>query len=117
LLNESTIIDSYELKENEASIETGWASGLYIPKWDFDKGKWIEGEDLSLIEAEIEKSLLFEERQSILYWMADTDYIPLKVMRGNWTVDDDRYIQYLKDYDMKKARKDEIESILNLEMG
>lgn len=55
-----------------------------------------------------------EELNEILAWYGRTDYIPLKVMRGNWETTDQRYLDYLSEYDAKHARAEEIKSQLEL---
>lgn len=65
--------------------------------------------------APTEQSILLNELSSIINWFRRTDYISLKVVRGNWSKDDERYLEYLSEYDMKKTRKDEIEEILGIE--
>ena len=77
--------------------------------------KYIDGVFVfnDTIENEQEKEkLLQQELVDIKKWMNDTDYYILKVFRGNWLPDDPRYLDYLNQYNIKKARMDEIVSIL-----
>ena len=62
---------------------------------------------------DLEKSLN-KELKDIIQWMEKTDYIVLKVARGNWQENDPRYLEYLAEYETKHARKEEIESILGV---
>ena len=66
-------------------------------------------------ENEKKEKLLQQELSDIKQWMNDTDYYILKVFRGNWQPDDPRYTEYLKKYEEKYQRKQEIEGSLNNE--
>ena len=48
----------------------------------------------------------------IKQWMDDTDYFVLKVIRGNWSQDDERYLEYISEYQVQHKRKEEIEKEL-----
>ena len=48
----------------------------------------------------------------ILSWMNQTDYMVMKVTRGNWKANDPRYLQYLADYDEKHTEKTRLEAEL-----
>lgn len=56
--------------------------------------------------------ILTEELEKIEQWYKDTDFMVLKVMRGNWQTDDQRYIDYLVEYEFKHTRAEEIKSLL-----
>jgi len=81
-----------------------------------EKEAYDEYEDILRYTPFSEKKVLSiklqREKIEILNWFNDTDYMVLKVFRGNWSADDNRYIKYLDEYELKKARYDEIENTL-----
>ena len=48
------------------------------------------------------------ELGEIQKWFAETDYIPNKVVVGEWSETDERWIAYKEDRARKRARQDEI---------
>ena len=112
LINSKTIIleDGKEVKVKEfpkdfASIEKP------LKHWSYVEGvlsfNEIEFKDV------LQKQEAIEEIAKIKSWMRGTDYIPLKIVRGNWKQDDERYIAYCEEYKTKQARKDKLEELLN----
>ncbi len=80
--------------------------------------KYVDSEfvfDDSKIKQAENKLALQQELQSIHQWFEDTDYIVLKVFRGNWLETDERYVEYKAEYIVKKNRMDEITAILEEE--
>ena len=53
------------------------------------------------------------ERQEILSWFKDTDYIELQAIRGTITRDSEKYLNYLKEYNEKLNRLRELEAEIN----
>lgn len=60
-----------------------------------------------------EKDVLLDELNKILQWYEATDYIPLKVLRGNWESTDQRYLDYLAEYEVKHQRAEELKLALS----
>ena len=77
--------------------------------------KYVEGKfiyDSNFIDKNVQTELLQKEMQKIKTWFSETDYKALKVFRGNWSITDSRYLSYVEEYNLKKARYDEIEILL-----
>lgn len=55
---------------------------------------------------------LEQERNDIIQWLKDTDYIPIKHYLGEYQQDDLTYVKYLDERRVKKARLKEIDYLL-----
>lgn len=82
----------------------------------------IPESQLSVITKEIEQNsnelgILLEEKNSILKWFSDTDYIPNKIVTGEWEKTDPRWIEYLSTRLEKRARQDELTVLIESEMA
>jgi hypothetical protein len=62
----------------------------------------------------LDKEKLQIELMDIQSWFASTDYIPNKIITGEWLETDQRWIDYLSQRTIKRARQDEINTILNI---
>lgn len=58
------------------------------------------------------KNLLGPEREAILQWLSDNDYIINKVFLQEWSDTDPRFISYKAQRQLKRNRLDEIDAIL-----
>ena len=116
LLDANNYIIGYE----EKGLTNGFIECSNIPS-DFYENylsyKYIDDEFIfdankGLTVSEVQG--LYSELADILKWFTDTDYMVNKITRGNWETTDQRWIDYLVEYDIKHARKEEIEAILNI---
>jgi hypothetical protein len=103
------------------------------PTFDYTNEKEITQEDWDLINSHfpfikyvngkfvfdkneenkvVAKAKIIEEQQEILKWLSDHDWIVNKVFLGEWTKEDQRWIEYLTERSVKRARLDEIEGLL-----
>lgn len=64
------------------------------------------------VAAITERQILEKEQADILQWLADNDWKVNKVVVGEWTKEDPRWLQYLNDRTTKRMRLDEIEELL-----
>lgn len=55
---------------------------------------------------------LAEELVAIYDWFLATDYIPNKIVTGEWSQNDKRWTDYLKERTIKRARQDELLQLL-----
>ena len=53
-----------------------------------------------------------EELLFIQQWFIENDWIPNKILTGEWTTDDTRWKLYLNERFMKRKRQDEIKELL-----
>lgn len=52
------------------------------------------------------------ELKEIRDWFTSTDYIPNKVIVGEWERTDERFVKYCEDRAAKRARQDELNALL-----
>ena len=55
---------------------------------------------------------LEHEKEEILKWLADNDWKVNKVVVGEWLKEDQRWISYLQERQVKRKRLEEIENVL-----
>ena len=72
-------------------------------------------EDYLAVMDEQQKTLTLaqEELWEIQKWFSDNDWIVNKIVVGEWTTDDERWINYLAERKVKRARQDELLLIVN----
>lgn len=56
---------------------------------------------------------LKKELSEIQQWLKDNDWKVNKIVIGEWTTDDSRWIEYIEERSKKRARQDEINKIIN----
>jgi hypothetical protein len=54
------------------------------------------------------------ELTGIQQWFINNDWIPNKVITGEWTTDDSRWLDYLAERKIKRTRQDEIKNFLEV---
>jgi hypothetical protein len=54
------------------------------------------------------------ELTGIQQWFVDNDWKPNKIITDEWTTDDPRWIQYLSEREIKRARQDEINALMGV---
>lgn len=52
------------------------------------------------------------ELEQIRLWFAQNDFIPHKIVTGEWSTSDERWKSYLKERAIKRARQDEVNNII-----
>lgn len=57
---------------------------------------------------------LEKELKQINIWFQEHDYIPNKIITGEWTENDKRWTDYLKERQAKRTRQDEIKALLGV---
>lgn len=68
-----------------------------------------------IISTESEECKLNSELSKIQRWFKDNDWKPNKIVTGEWTTNDQRWLDYLAERIIKRNRQDEIKNILNIE--
>lgn len=94
--------ESWEERMGEVSIE------------DFAKENGFtvyEDKPEQLVQEETTTALEKELKQ-INIWFQENDYIPNKIITGEWEVTDKRWTDYLKERQAKRIRRDEITELL-----
>ena len=72
-------------------------------------------EDYLAVMDEQQKTLILakEELLEIQKWFSDNDWIVNKIVVGEWTADDERWLNYLAERQVKRKRQDELLLIIN----
>ena len=72
-------------------------------------------EDYLAVMDEQQKTLILaqEELWEIQKWFSDNDWIVNKIVVGEWTTNDERWINYLAERQVKRKRQDELLLIVN----
>lgn len=72
-------------------------------------------EDYLAVMDEAQKTLILakEELWEIQKWFSDNDWVVNKIVVGEWTTDDERWINYLAERKEKRKRQDELLLIVN----
>ena len=72
-------------------------------------------EDYLAVMDEQQKMLILakEELWEIQKWFSDNDWIVNKIVVGEWSTDDERWINYLAERQVKRKRQDELLLIIN----
>lgn len=90
--------------------------------YELDKYKYVDGIltlDLEHYNQQLETINQYEQLNdeliSITQWYKDHDYYPNKIITGEWLSTDQRWIDYLAERLVKRARYDEICELLNLD--
>ena len=71
-------------------------------------------EDYLAVMDEKQKTLILakEELWEIQKWFSDNDWIVNKIVVGEWSTDDERWLNYLAERKAKRARQDELNQTL-----
>ena len=71
-------------------------------------------EDYLAVMDEEQKTLILakEELWEIQKWFSDNDWIVNKIVVGEWSTDDERWLNYLAERKVKRARQDELNQTL-----
>jgi hypothetical protein len=56
------------------------------------------------------ENIIFE-KQEIQNWFRETDWIPNKIITGEWQTNDVRWTNYIAERKIKRARQDEIDNL------
>lgn len=61
---------------------------------------------------DLEKIKYRQELNEIQKWLSDNDWKINKIVIGEWTIDDPRWQEYLKERTIKRKRYDELKAVL-----
>ena len=76
------------------------------------KYHYINGE-LKETTKYFDRKALLIELKTVQAWLKSNDWVPNKVVTGEWSVEDPRWIQYLSNRNQKRNRQDEITVLLS----
>ena len=83
--------------------------------------KEVKKEVPILVENDNSKELEIKEAHielaEIKKWFIDNDWKPNKIITGEWSTDDERWTSYLEERTIKRARQDELNEIIKLNVN
>lgn len=77
-----------------------------LTKFIYKNGKFIETDTFLNL-----KKLQFE-LDEIEVWLSKNDWIPNKIITGEWEATDERWLEYLEERKVKRARQDELKEVV-----
>ena len=69
--------------------------------------------DINELQKAREIRILEKELAQIHQWFIDNDWKVNKIVIGEWDKNDPRWLEYLQEREIKRARQDEINNLLN----
>ena len=112
--NEETVLAIADEGKAFKTEEGTFFKRLYLPTEEdahsLDEVFYHNGQEITE-EAHIRFSLLHELKE-IREWFLSTDYIPNKVLVGEWSLDDPRFTAYCEKRKQMRARHDEVKELL-----
>ena len=115
-LKEDNIVYGYHTEEVEGAVP--FETNKTEEEWEVyfseiqSAVKLVNGK-LETFEV-IDNEPLFLELTEIYQWFVENDYIPNKIITGEWTETDKRWTDYLKERTAKRKRQDEIKALLGV---
>ena len=106
----------YLVKNNKVMSTENWLDRMgeiTIEQFAEDNGFEIFDHEPDQLIEERKKDSLRKELKEIQIWFQINDYIPNKIVTGEWSVDDPRWIEYLSERTQKRNRQDEITVLLS----
>lgn len=77
-----------------------------LTKFIYKNGKFIETDTF------LNLNKLQFELDEIQVWLSKNDWIPNKIITGEWKATDERWLQYLEERKVKRARQDELKEVV-----
>lgn len=100
-------VDTYEEKENaDGSVEKIKTGTETVEKVRPILVPYDNSHDLAIQNAKA-------ELKEIHKWLCDNDWKVNKIVIGEWQQDDERWLEYLQERQVKRARQDELNEVLN----
>ena len=105
LFKDETLLE--EFKNNFLELETPDVNNIELMvKYIYKNGEFIE------TTVFIERQQRAQELLEIEQWFVENDWIPNKILVGEWETTDPRWTTYLEERAVKRARRDEILALL-----
>lgn len=105
-----------EIKDQLIQVDDEVYKDLVEHKLMWKDGELINNPDYEAYQAEKElkelKKTWRKELNDIHEWFNENDWKPNKIITGEWQIDDQRWIDYLNERAIKRARQDELNELL-----
>lgn len=105
LFKDETLLE--EFKNNFLELETPDVNNIELMlKYIYKNGEFIE------TTVFIERQQRAQELLEIEEWFVENDWIPNKILVGEWETTDPRWTTYLEERAVKRTRRDELLALL-----
>ena len=112
--NEDTILAIADEGKAFKTEEGTFFKRIYLPSEEdarsLNEVYYRNGREIT--EKEHARFSLLHELKEIREWFTSTDYIPNKVVVGEWTPEDPRFVEYCEKRKAMRTRQDEIKNAL-----
>lgn len=115
-LNENNVIihwHSFPFDENEPYIDVE-EDKIHVKYSQVVNGEFIENKEAYENSIKVKELInsYREELRSIKIWFSGNDWKVNKIIVGEWTTEDPRWLEYLKERDVKRKRQDELNALI-----
>lgn len=112
--DDSTVVCAIADEGKAFKNDNGYFTKLYLASEDdalsLEEVYYRNG--MEITEEQHNRFALLHELKEIHEWFTSTDYIPNKVIVGEWTPEDPRFVEYCEKRKAMRTRQDEIKSAL-----
>lgn len=106
LFKDEELLEQFKKQFIEVEVPEGYNDIEILTKFIYKDDKFVETTKF----LDLEKARL--ELDEIQVWFAKNDYIPNKIITGEWETSDERWRTYLADREVYRHRQDELKKIL-----
>lgn len=106
LFQDEELLEQFKKEFIEVEVPEGYNDIEILTKFVYIDDKFVETTKF----LDLEKARL--ELDEIQVWFARNDYIPNKIITGEWETSDERWRTYLADREVYRHRQDELKKIL-----
>lgn len=100
------LLEKFENEFTRANVPDGVSDMELLTGYLYKNNKFVK---TTIFKEQFELGIELDE---ILQWFRTTDWIPNKILVGEWETTDPRWTTYLEERAVKRARRDEILALL-----
>lgn len=108
LYKDEELLKQFKKEFTEVEIPEGYNDIEILSQFIYKDGKFTKT-DIFLHSRQ-----LGIELDEIRLWLKNNDWVPNKIITGEWTENDKRWTDYLKERKAKRTRQDEIKALLGV---
>lgn len=106
LFKDDKLLEQFKKDFIEVEVPEGYNDVEIMTKFLYKDNKFVETTQfIDLENAQI-------ELDEIQFWLSKNDWIPNKIITGEWETTDERWLQYLKERKIKRDRQDELKEVV-----
>lgn len=108
LFQDEKLLEQFKKQFIEVEVPEGYNDIEILTKFIYKDDKFVETTKF----LDLKKARL--ELDEIQVWFAKNDYIPNKIITGEWETSDERWRTYLADREVYRHRQDELKELLGV---